>query len=104
MDNIKDLPILDDSDLVHVAGGSGQVLETEHEDCSDYCDACSGGSKKVSGTDWANRILSCRNCGKIYDKCPVCGTQLNAKGITRGGHQFYCSKYPNYHYFNATVD
>ena len=68
MDNIKDLPTLSDSDLVNVAGGSADLGNP-----AGLCGACGGVDKKlllnVRGKNW----IVCRDCGKTFPTCPICG-------------------------------
>ena len=84
---------LSDDDVDAVAGGTG----TDSNDYTDYCDACSGGGKTMSRKEGSNEVqLICRNCGKIYATCPVCGkswrptTRMETGGLFKcaGGHTF----------------
>ena len=84
---------LDVDDLDAVSGGTGP----NSNDRTDYCDSCSGGGKKMSRKEGSSAVqLICRNCGKIYAKCPVCGaswrptTQMETWGEFKcaGGHFF----------------
>ena len=95
MDNIKDLPTLSDSDLVNVAGGFFRTGNS-----TDFCDACSGGPKKIYFDNGAPK-MSCRNCGKVYETCPKCGMAWDPTESLPDGGMFQCT---NYHSFYATYD
>ena len=99
MDNVKELTTLNDSDLVHVAGGS-----YEEGNSTDFCDACRGGAKKIYYDNQGVPKMSCRNCGKVYGTCPKCGAAFNTEeGLLAliGGAMFQCT---NKHSFAATYD
>ena len=96
MDNVKDLTPLSDSDLEKVAGGSVGTGNS-----TDFCDACSGGAKKIFFHDQKGALMSCRNCGKVYETCPKCGAGWNPAEALQNGAKFWCI---NYHSFFCTYN
>ena len=99
MDNDQVLKAqLNEDDLGNVAGGSSNGGPTE--DCTDYCDNCSGGSKIVTLSVSRQPQMSCQACQKAFPYCPVCGpgTGMRRDGSTRqptytcnnNKHHFVC--------------
>jgi len=86
-------PPLGEDDLGDVTGGTYTFTPVISEDCSDYCDSCSGGAKTVTLGANGEEQLTCAVCQKVYLTCPVCGAGWATWVKDAAGITFGCSSY-----------